>query len=51
MGLCEKELIRVEFSTSLHELCGDNSIKMIKVSINYIMENKVVCFIAIESIG
>ena len=31
---CEEELIRVELSTSLHELSDDNSIKIIKVSIN-----------------
>ena len=35
MWYFEEKLIRVEFSTSLCELNGDNSVKMIKISISY----------------
>lgn len=34
MWFCEEELTRVEFSTSLHEWSGDNSVKQIKIAIN-----------------
>lgn len=50
MWFCEEELIRAEFFTSLHELSGDNSIKMIKVSINYmILWRTKLCALLIQS--
>lgn len=50
MWFCEEELTRVEFSTSLHEWSGDNSIKQIKIAINCMtLWRTKLCALLIES--
>lgn len=52
MWFCEEELIWVLFSASVHELTGDNTVKMIKVSVHdmALWRTKIAYFINIESV-